>query len=175
MIKPMTEASQASLRPNRLNYSLGLLWILLFLTTLGLLGWELHKEHHLEDVDRLKNSWNADMARLAKGGHLHKGLLNLKTYEYFAATEIEKDWVKDLRVPFELKSDGSYQLEVLFISQEDEGRRAVVVQMDLVDINTNNLIWELGRTYSLDSTLRMVFLRSLRPRSSTNESEGAHH
>lgn len=126
------------------------LWVALFLVSTGFLTLELHKELEMTEPQRISRFWRLDMQKLRDENHLHTGLVQLKSIEFFTPSELAKAWSEIIEVPFATREDGKYHLEILILSHEDEGERAVVIQMDLVDLETNNLVWELGRTYSLE-------------------------
>lgn len=150
MITNMTNESLPTQPRKGLKYSFIGLWIALFLLASGFLGLELQRELEMTEAQRISRFWSLDMAKLGREDHLHTGFNSLKSFEFFTPSELATEWAKNLEVPFTTRDDGKYHLEILVLSHEDEGERAVVIQMDLVDLETNNLVWEVGRTYSLE-------------------------
>jgi hypothetical protein len=60
-------------------------------------------------------------------------------------------WVKSIASPILINPEGEYKLEILFISQKDDGHEKAVIQHHLIHIPSGNSVWELGRTYEISN------------------------
>lgn len=98
---------------------------------------------------RLERAWIEDIADLQAAQKLPAPWFNLRAVEYYGGDAQAKDWLKRIRVPIKTKVDGTHKLEVLLLVWEENGKRGAVVQYDIVDLKTQNLVWELGRTFIL--------------------------
>jgi hypothetical protein len=96
----------------------------------------------------LSKLWSEDIENLEAKKILPPALHDLKEVEWITPDPQAKDWAKHLRLPFELKKDGQYRLELLVLSQHD-GPLLAVIQHHLIHIKSGNSVWELGRTYNL--------------------------
>jgi hypothetical protein len=96
----------------------------------------------------LSQLWREDVENLEAKKILPPAFHNLREIEWVTPDVKSKEWAKFLKVPFELKPDGEYRLELLVLSQED-GPVLAVIQHHLIHIKTGNSVWELGRTYTL--------------------------
>ncbi len=99
--------------------------------------------------DRLQILWEQDIEQLKNAGHLPQAWTDIKEVQLIPATANAKTWLKDVSVPIKLKTDGRHKLEILIISWEDQKSKGVILQYNLVDTESNNMIWELGRTFTL--------------------------
>ena len=69
-----------------------------------------------------------------------------------AATDKAKDWQKSLHIPIATVPNGKYRLELLLISWEEGETEGAIIQYNLVNLETMNMEWELGRTFILKGT-----------------------
>lgn len=93
-----------------------------------------------------------DLKKLRNQGHLPAEWASLKKISYFfESKEIEKKIL--YKLPIQAHETGRYLLELEFFEAPDESEPKLILQMSLVDLETNNKAWELGRTYSLKETL----------------------
>lgn len=100
----------------------------------------------------LQKLWQQDIAKLQTEKALPVGLNNIREIEWVTPDTISKTWRRYAKPPFHIKPDGEYRLELLVLSQNDEGDSLkAVIQHHLIHIATGNSVWELGRTYSLSS------------------------
>ena len=132
------------------------LWISIFfaviLSIIGILGFSVHQFQsymNLSDADKVSLLWKRDIEILKREKHLPQIFDQISEFEFFHGSHRAKKWMKDLKVPFEKKQNGSYVLEILVISIDDKDFNAAVIQMDVIDKKSQNLIYELGRTYQL--------------------------
>lgn len=98
---------------------------------------------------RLERQWAEDVEQLELSKKLPPAWFDVREIEVIGGTPETKEWLAKIHVPLKPKKDGRYKLEVLVVVWEEEGKHGTLVQYDLVDINTQNNIWELGRTFIL--------------------------
>ncbi|MGZ3721911.1 MAG: hypothetical protein ACXVA9_03200, partial [Bdellovibrionales bacterium] len=90
-----------------------------------------------------------DVEQLEASGKLPKEWSDVSLIEVIGGTPETKDWLGRIYVPLKSKKGGHYKLEVLVVVWEEEGKRGTLVQYNLVDLKTQNNIYELGRTFIL--------------------------
>ena len=98
---------------------------------------------------RLERQWAADVERLESSHKLPKEWFDVGELEVFGGTPETREWLGRIQVPLKPKKVGGYKLEVLVVVWEEEGKRGTLVQYNLVDLKTQNNIFELGRTFIL--------------------------
>ncbi len=91
-----------------------------------------------QDVQTLKNS-----------GALPKELSSLSTLELHGGTETSKSWIKEISFPFPTSDEGTHTLEILIVDWSEGPKEGALVQYNLVENASGNMIWELGRTFIL--------------------------
>lgn len=76
---------------------------------------------------------------------------------------------------FDIKEDpqGKYRLEIEFIDLPDEKDPGVILQMSLIDIVSNNKIFEIGRTHSVVPFLRQGKKKEDHPKTEAQSSSAA--
>lgn len=99
---------------------------------------------------RLEIQWTEDVEMLEASNKLPPGWFDVREIEIIGGTPETKEWLARIKVPLKTKSDGQNKLEVLVVAWEEEGKRGTMVRYDLVDLKTQNNIWELGRTFILN-------------------------
>lgn len=99
----------------------------------------------------IEQLWSKDIERLSKNNNLPLFWRDLRIVEKMAPDEDKsaKRWIKTVSIPIEVNPKGSYKLELLFLSQEDDEHERVVILHHIIHIPSGNSVWELGRTYSL--------------------------
>ena len=103
------------------------------------------------------------MAALKASNKLPAGWNSIKEIQLIPATDKAKLWLKSMHVPILLKSDGAYKLEVLMISWDEGQDVGAIVQYNLVELKTNNMVWELGRTFVLSGHEKNIKVPSRPP------------
>jgi hypothetical protein len=98
---------------------------------------------------RFESLWREDVEQLEASKKLPAPWNDIRDLEVFAGTSETREWLNLITVPLHSKKDGHFRLEVLLVAWEEDGKRGVLVQYDLVDLKTKNNIWELGRTLIL--------------------------
>lgn len=100
-------------------------------------------------LQRLERMWSEDVALLESSGKLPAPWFKLRNLEVYGGTEEAKAWLKRIQPPLKTRPDGTHKMEVLLLSWEEDGKTGAVVQYNMVDIKTQNMVWELGRTFIL--------------------------
>ncbi len=68
----------------------------------------------------------------------------------YGGTPESKNWLKRIDVPVRPHiQEGGNRLEVLVVVWEEEGKQGALVQYNLVDLKSKNMVFELGRTLIL--------------------------
>lgn len=99
---------------------------------------------------RLERLWAQDLRNLEESNRLPPQWQDVGEVELFGGTPQTKNWLKRIHVPIRpKKADGQHKLEVLVVAWEEEGVQGALVQYNLVDRKTQNMIFELGRTLIL--------------------------
>ncbi|MGE0763407.1 MAG: hypothetical protein AB7N80_09015 [Bdellovibrionales bacterium] len=130
------------------------LFLLAIGATLAVMFGQKYARFEFGDAEqRLQILWEQDVEKLSASGKLPKAWNEIKEIQLIPATDNAKLWLKNVRVPIRLKSDGGYKMEILVVSWEEEKASGAIMQYNLVDLKTNNMIWELGRTFVLSGQL----------------------
>jgi len=99
---------------------------------------------------KLERLWQEDVTLLEESGKLPQPWFDVKEVEIFGGTPETKSILKRIHIPVAPKNlNGAYKLETLVIVWEEEGIRGATIQYNLVDIKTQNMIKEIGRTLTL--------------------------
>lgn len=101
------------------------------------------------EEQRLEHLIATDFNRLRSSHILPKAFDSISHIEVVTGTEQARNWLEKIKLPVEQRPDGEFKLEVLLMSFEDEGRTAAVIQYNIVNNKTRDMVWELGRTFYL--------------------------
>lgn len=96
-----------------------------------------------------ERQWHQDVETLEASGKLPKPWFAIKDLEIYGGTPESKAWLKRIKHPLKTKLAGTHKLEVLVVAWEEDGKNGVLVQYNLVDLKSQNMVWELGRTLIL--------------------------
>jgi hypothetical protein len=101
---------------------------------------------------KLERVWQEDLHNLAQAKKLPSFWFEIRSVEKVAAQEdsTAEDWALNVSTPIEINLNGKYKLEILFLSQNENGVTRAVIQHHIIHIPTGNSVWELGRTYILN-------------------------
>lgn len=130
----------------------GLVFVVLALSGFLVLTLDYLDSHGASPSQRLQSLWEEDLKLLADHRKLPDAWNKIREIELIPATDTAREWARSLEVPIEVHSDGSHRLEVLLLSWSQDESDGAIVQYNLVDLKTNNMVWELGRTYYLKGT-----------------------
>jgi hypothetical protein len=119
------------------------------LVTAGYIVFEITSFYARPDSARLELLWTRDLKRLRDAKALPAAFDDIKEIEVTPATEQARQWFKSLKVPVTTKVNGGHRLEILLLTWEEGTTVAAIVQYNLIDLKTKDMIWELGRTFIL--------------------------
>lgn len=105
---------------------------------------------------KFEQMWHEDVALLEESKKLPSPWYSIKQIEIYPGDSKAKAWMKNVKVPLESTSNGKFKMEILVLTWEEDGKAGAVVQYDLVDLKTQNLVWELGRTFILEDHKRTL-------------------
>jgi hypothetical protein len=128
---------------------IGLLVLVLGLGLSLYIGNQYYRVSFATPTERLQILWDQDVQKLKEAKKLPAGWDDIRQIDLFPATDNAKVWLKNVTVPLQVRADGQHKMEVLILSWEESGVTGAIVQYNLVDLKTNNMIWELGRTFVL--------------------------
>jgi len=108
--------------------------------------------YRAESAQVLERLWQNDFQNLKVNSALPSYWSNIRIVEKTAAQGdvLAEVWTKSVAPPITVNPDGTYKLEILFLSQVDGPQKRAVIQHHIVDISTGNTVWELGRTYEFN-------------------------
>lgn len=103
-------------------------------------------------VEKLQSLWSQDVTDLENAKALPEGWHSIKSIEFYSGDKGAQKWIDEkLRPPQKTQPNGTHRLEILLLSFEDQGKVGAIIQYNLVDLKTQNMEWELGRTFYLNS------------------------
>jgi hypothetical protein len=93
-----------------------------------------------------------DMTFLHQNGHLPKMWDNLKEVKFVTPSKAAANWLAQATPTIATINDGKYILEYVLIDDSEPANQTTIalVQMSILEVVSNNKIWELTRIYSLD-------------------------
>ena len=101
---------------------------------------------------RLQLLWNRDTKMLADQNKLPKEWNDIREIVYITPTRLAKVWAKSVKAPIALNSLGKYKIEIMITDWQNKGATSAMIQYDLLDLKSGNVLWEFGRTFSLGCT-----------------------
>lgn len=150
------DSSQSSILDSQLYSTFSQLLILLSFALIiyvaANIGQLMYSIQHPE-IRLIESVWTRDLHNL----HLHQSLPvfwnQIRVIEKIPANNdsLAKAWAEKLAVPVEINPTGDYKLEILIISQNEPSTQKILIQHHLIHIPSGNSIWELARTYTIDS------------------------
>ncbi len=127
---------------------------------------------NLSGVNRLQWLWQSDLEELKSKGRLPKEFDLVREVEIQVSSEKTREWSKILTAPGRINPKGSYRLEVLLVDWNDaEDGEGALIQHNLVDIQSQNMIWELNRNYVIAEATKKTVAEAnegLHPKSDAN-------
>lgn len=102
----------------------------------------------------LNNSLNNDLTNLENKKLLPKEWLLIKEININPQSETAKQWVISLQPKININKNGTLRLNLQILdgtdrSDNENPNTTILTQLDLIDLKTNNKIWEITRTYQL--------------------------
>lgn len=111
---------------------------------------------------RFERQWASDVRLMEESGKLPPAWFDVKEIEIVGGTPETKNWLRRVQIPVQIKNDqGHHKLETLVVLWEEEGKRGVLTQYNLVDLNSGNMVWELGRTLILNKSPAINSVKAL--------------
>lgn len=155
------------------------LHLLFWCVAVGLLSYivlDLWSSRNAPLFRRLETQWADDVRLLETSKNLPPGWFDVKEVEIFGGTPETKAILRKIKVPVGIKKhDGEHKLEVLVVVWEEEGKRGALIQYNLVNLKSGNMIKEIGRTLILsrprDPNPFNALLEDLQLRKSESASE----
>ncbi len=145
-----------SARPNRLCHSFtqlmrtfALLLLLISTSAFGFLVWNWIHFHQQTPEQKFESLWIRDLNTLKKSKSVPPAFYDLSEIKVVGGNPQVLGWLPTLHAPIDKKSQGGHRMEILLVSWTDTDSDAVIVQYDIYDNKTGNLVWELGRTLIL--------------------------
>jgi len=135
----------------KLSSVLAAIGLLTVMSVSGLFFYQFLNFESMTKIERLNYLWKRDVKVLKATNHLHKGWSQIRSFKTFSGSKRAKSWLSQLEIPVKKNKDGVYQLEILILEFEDQQADHAVIQLNLVNLETKNMVWELGRTYRLES------------------------
>ncbi len=133
----------------------------LVLTGLALILWALSHQltprHPISPPERLARDWQYDLERLEAAGRLPAPWNSVRSIQWLPAGSLAEEWLKVLQdshslprsLPLEDKQ-ACCDLHIMLIAWDDEVQLGAIVQYQLIDHESGNLLWEMGRTFVLE-------------------------
>ncbi len=89
-----------------------------------------------------------DISELQERPELKKFFHNIKQVSAIGSDDVAQVWAHFVRSNLKPQNSGSYKLELFYISQNDNGLKAIV-QYHFIDLNTGDSVEEFARYYDL--------------------------
>lgn len=137
---------------------------LLLLAGAGFLAWNALNEHSVSPTASKKEApknlsfsefVSNDLLSLKSEGHLPKEWDEIQHVSYLMHSAFQRELIgKNKIAAIPETPAGRYKMEIEFIDVPDDENPGLILQMSMMDVQTNNKVWELGRTYPLKSFLK---------------------
>lgn len=103
--------------------------------------------------DKIETLWKQDMELLVRSKTLPKEWLDVSEIKFFPLTETTKELLTKIRPPLGTHDTGKYRMEVTvddwLDTENGKSDYGLMIQYQIFDVASQNLIWELGRTLIL--------------------------
>lgn len=107
-------------------------------------------------AEQIQSHWKQDIELLVRYKSLPKEWTQVTEIQYFPLTDSAKDLLKKIRPPLGNHKDGNYRMEVTIDDWVDKengnSNYGLMIQYQIFDKVSQNLVWELGRTLTLKPT-----------------------
>ncbi|MCB0357139.1 MAG: hypothetical protein KDD40_09035 [Bdellovibrionales bacterium] len=106
---------------------------------------------HVAPIEyKFQTLWAKDMEVLEKEHKLPKNWDEISEIKYTLPTDNVKKWLKSITAPVVLKKSGSHRLDITITDWEENNKTGIVVQYQLIDKTSGDLVSEFGRTFIFD-------------------------
>jgi hypothetical protein len=96
-----------------------------------------------------KALWAEDLKKLEASGKLPAGWKDLNNVEITVTSPTLKPWLENYSPEFAVKPTGKYKLQVFLDDFQEDRATGVMIQYHLIDLASQDTVWELGRTLQL--------------------------
>lgn len=100
-------------------------------------------------TEQIETLWKQDIELLVRTKSLPKQWIEVSEITYFPLTDSVKELLSKIRPPLGTHKDGKYKMEVSIDDWKDGSDYGLMIQYQMFDIATQNMVWELGRTLTL--------------------------
>lgn len=104
------------------------------------------------ETAQIETLWKQDIELLVRTKSLPKQWIEVAEITYYPQTESTKELLSKIRPPLGTHKDGKYKLEVTVDDWKDGSDYGVMIQYQMFDIASQNMIWELGRTLIIENS-----------------------
>ncbi len=127
------------------------LGLLLVLFGIGIGAWVVDDNYNrsFAEIDVFHRVWNEDLAHLEASKKFPPGWYHLRMVEYTALDRDSWTWIENRKPNISIDPEGGFKLEVLVDQWDDEEGKAALVEYHLIELSTENKVWELGRTFTI--------------------------
>jgi hypothetical protein len=102
--------------------------------------------------EEIRALWMQDIQVLVSNDKLPKEWTQVKEVKYQPLTATVEKLLKDIKPPIiPSNKKGNYRLEVTVDDWKENNEYGLMIQYQLIDLKSQNLIWELGRTLLVNS------------------------
>lgn len=95
---------------------------------------------------QIETLWKQDLELLVRNRSLPKEWVKVSEIKYFPLTDSVKELLTKITPPLSTHEDGDYRMEVTIDDWKDDEDYGLMIQYQMFDIPSENLVWELGRT-----------------------------
>ena len=101
---------------------------------------------------KFESQWRQDISLLISSKKLPPPWFDVREVELIGGTPETRGWLPRINSPvIATKPDGKHRLEILIVVWEEQGTHGALIQYNLVNLQSKNMVWELGRTLILSA------------------------
>jgi hypothetical protein len=116
--------------------------------------------------EEIRALWMQDLELLLKNDKLPKEWAQVREVKYQPMSAGAEKLLKEIKPPLTPSNKkGNYRLEISVDDWKEKSEYGLMIQYQLIDLKSQNLIWELGRTLLINSQV------SSAPQASQNKSK----
>lgn len=98
---------------------------------------------------RLSIIWQRDIDHLKKEKKLPQVFNEISKVQVNSPDARIAEWIDDVKIPVSRNQKGQYTMQIMLVQWIEGHQYGVVVQYDIFDSQTENKVFELGRTFHL--------------------------
>lgn len=141
------------------SLAVGLILLGMLAGSLTLVGFVLKME--ASPSEKLEWLVAEDLKNLQTAKVLPKEFGALGSIERYGGTPRARLWLEKLKWPLKTHQQGTHDLEILVVDWVEGPKEGVLIQYNLTDKASGNMVWELGRTFILKDQSSLYY--RLRP------------